>query len=119
SRRRLPGPSSREVRRREPFGVAGVAGAEREPEPAVCDHVRAVGEGDRHLGALLDEEDRDAAVANLGERLEEPLDDRGGETERRLVEQEEVGARDESAGDRQLLLLAAGERSCVPAREVV
>ena len=54
-------------------------------------------------------------VADLAERLEERLDDRRREPERRLVEQEHVGARDERARDRELLLLAAGERSRVAA----
>ena len=51
------------------------------------------------------------AVADLGERLEDDVDDRRREPERGLVEQEHVGRGDERPGDRELLLLAAGERA--------
>src|SRR5262249_4944082 len=63
-----------------------------------------------------DEEDRDAARPHLLERLEEPLDDRRREAERRLVEEQHVGSRDERPRDRELLLLAPRERTGVPAR---
>ena len=45
------------------------------------------------------------------ERLEDDVDDLRREAERRLVEEEEVRPRDERARDRELLLLAAGERA--------
>ena len=42
----------------------------------------------------------------------------GDEAERRLVEQQHVGRGDERAADRELLLLAAGERPCLATAEV-
>src|SRR5205823_5698906 len=68
--------------------------------------------------ALLDEQDRHAALADLAERLEQALDDGRREPERRLVEQEHVRACDERACDRELLLLAAGEGARVARREI-
>ena len=85
------------------------------PQLAVRQHVRAVGERDRALRALLDEQDGDAAVADRGQGGEDRVDHRRREPERRLVEQEHVGAGDERAADRELLLLAAGERAGRPA----
>jgi hypothetical protein len=80
--------------------------------------VRAIRERDRHLGALLDEQDRDAAVADSCERLEQRVDDGRGESERRLVEEQDVGACDKRPRNRQLLLLATRESAGVPPREV-
>src|SRR5581483_5917233 len=79
-------------------------------EVAVREHVRAVCERDRSLRALLDEEDADAALADLLERAEDDVDQLRREPERRLVEQEDARAGRERARDRELLLLAAGER---------
>ena len=73
------------------------------------EHVRAVGEADGELRPLLDEQDRDAALADLRERGEDVVDHRGRESERGLVEKEQVGLGDERPRDRELLLLAAGE----------
>ena len=72
--------------------VAGVGGRVWS-ELAVCDHVGAVGDRDGALGALLDEEHRDAALADLGQRLEDLVDHRRREAERRLVEEQDVGRR--------------------------
>ena len=95
------------------------SGAEREPQLAVRDHVRAVGERDRALRALLDEQHREAALADRGERVEDDVDDARREPERRLVEEQDVGLRDERARDRELLLLAARERARAPPAELV
>ena len=99
-------------------GVAGVGRVEGEPELAVRDQVGAVGEADRALRALLDEQHRHAAAADLGERLEDDVDDLRREAERGLVEEEQPRPGDERAGDRELLLLAARERPRVPAPEL-
>ena len=53
------------------------------------------------------------------ERLEDDVDDGRREAERRLVEQQHVGRGDERARDRELLLLAAGERAGGPAPELL
>ena len=94
------------------------AGVERHPQLSVGEHVRAIGQRDRALRPLLDEQDRDAAVADLAERGEDRIDHRRRETERRLVEQEHVRGGDERAADRELLLLTARERSRLAAAEV-
>ena len=78
--------------------------------------MRAVGERDRALRTLLDEQHREAAVADRGERLEDDVDDARREPERRLVEQQDVRLGDERPRDRELLLLAARERACLAAR---
>ena len=57
-------------------------------------------------------------LANRGERVEDDVDDPRRETERRLVEQQDVGLRDERARDRELLLLAARERARGAASEL-
>src|SRR5262249_8344115 len=91
---------------------------DREPELAVREDVRPVGELRRERGALLDEEDRDAALTDLGEGGEYDLDDRRRKAERRLVEQQQVGPRDDRPGDRGLLLLPAGEVAGAPPSEL-
>jgi len=71
---------------------------------------RPVGEGHSALRALLDEEHDDAALADLQQDVEDDVHDRRGEPERRLVEEQDVGRGEERARDRELLLLASGER---------
>src|SRR4051812_45248918 len=78
-----------------------------------------VGERDGALGALLDEQHREATVADRRERLEDDVDDGGSETERRLVEEQHIRLGDEGACDRELLLLTAGERPRVPPPELL
>ena len=74
-------------------------------------HVRAVGQRHRPLRPLLDEQDREAALANLLQRPEDHVDKLRGEPERGLVEEQHVRIRNEGPRDRQLLLLPAGERA--------
>src|SRR5579872_6879305 len=81
--------------------------------------MRSVCKRNRQLGALLDEQDGDATLPDLAERGEETLDDRRREPERRLVEEQHIGLRDERACDRELLLLAARERPGAAARELL
>ena len=99
-------------------GVVRVGRGQRHPQLPVREHVGPVGERDRALRALLDEQDRDAAVADLRERREDRVDEGRREAERRLVEEEHVGRGDERAADRELLLLAAGERAGLAVAEV-
>src|SRR2546427_228262 len=67
---------SREVGGGEPLRVESLARADRQAQLAVREHVRAVGEGRGERGALLDEQDRDPALADLPQRTEDGLDDR-------------------------------------------
>ena len=93
------GPS---VRRSSPFASTWLRSASR----------------DRPLRALLDEQHREPAVLDRGERVEDDVDDARREAERRLVEQQHVGLGDERPRDRELLLLAAGERARLPRAEL-
>ena len=90
---------------------SAIGRGQRHAQLRVREHIRPVGECDGALRALLDEQDRDAAVADFGERAENRVDERRREAERRLIEEEHVGSGHECAADRQLLLLAAGECS--------
>ena len=85
---------------------------------AVRHHVGAVGERDRALGALLDEQHGHAALADPRECVEDDVHDRRGEPERRLVEEQDGRARHERAGDRELLLLTAREHPGLPRPEL-
>jgi hypothetical protein len=76
--------------------------------------VRAVGRARPSLGALLHEQDRGADLTDLRERLEDPRRRERRQAERRLVEEQDVGASTRARGDRELLLLAA--ESAPPAR---
>src|SRR5436190_7619698 len=76
------------------------------------EHVRTSGRGEREVRVLLDDEDRGALVAvELGEDVEDLLDDQRCEPERGLVEQEESRASHQRAPECEHLLLAAGERA--------
>src|SRR5581483_3914058 len=87
---------------------------ELEPQPAVREHVAAVGERNGSLRTLLDEQDREAAFADASERVEHEVDDLRCEPERGLVEKKHVGLCDERACDRELLLLPPGKRTGMP-----
>ena len=102
-----------------PLGVGRVVGSQREPELAVREHMRAVGERDGALSPLLDEEDPEAPLADRLERREHEVDDRRREPERRLVEEQDRRLRDERPRDRELLLLAPGERPGRPPAKLV
>ena len=67
-----------------------------------------VGKGDSPLRPLLDEEDREAGLPDLRQRLEDEVDDLRRQPERGLVEQQDLGIGGERTPDRKLLLLAIG-----------
>src|SRR5881296_1607138 len=60
---------------------------------------------------LLDHQDRQAARVDLLDLVEEAVENFGCQAERGLVHEEEPGPRHQGAGDREHLLLAAGERA--------
>ena len=95
------------------------AGVSVRPQLAADEHVRAVGEGDRVERALLDEQDRDAALADPAQRLEDAVDGERRQAERRLVEEQHVRLGHQRAADRELLLLAAREVARVAAAELL
>src|SRR5207245_1537246 len=71
----------------------------------------AVAEVERPVDVLLDEQDGDAVlVPQPGDQLEDEPDELRRQPEGWLVEKKQARARHERAGDRKLLLLAAGER---------
>ena len=71
-----------------------------------------MGELQRVKGVLLDEEHRQAfRLVELGDDVEDLLDDQRREAERRLVEQQQPRPAHQRARDRQHLLLAARQRA--------
>src|SRR5580692_485569 len=84
-------------------------------DPAVVQHVSAIGDLDRRAHVLLDEQNREAFPPGRDDNSEHVLDNQRREALRRLVEHEQLGVQDQGAGDRQHLLLAARElRALVP-----
>src|SRR5687767_13267970 len=73
--------------------------------------MRASRERDGPLSALLDEKDRDPALADRRQLLEDLLDECRRQSERRLVQKQHRRARDERPADRELLLLPARQHS--------
>ena len=66
----------------------------------------------RESCVLLDDQDRHPFFdVELSDHVEDLQHDQRGEAERGFVEQQEFGTAQQCAGDRQHLLLAAGERS--------
>src|SRR5258708_17203647 len=87
------------------------AGAGERDLPGLHD-IAAMGEAERVVRVLLDQEHRDLLLlVDLADHLEDLLDDERREAERRLVEQQEARAAHQRAADRQHLLLAARERA--------
>jgi DNA-binding NarL/FixJ family response regulator len=76
--------------------------------------VGPVGERDRARDVLLHEQDGHTVLSDLADRLEEAIDELRSKSQRRLVEQEQPRLREQRAGDRQLLLLASGQRARRP-----
>jgi 3-oxoacyl-[acyl-carrier protein] reductase len=78
---------------------------------AVREHVAAVGDLERQLDVLLDQQHRAAALLRVApDDRQQALDDDGREPEAELVQQQQARAAGERAGDGQHLLLAAGQQ---------
>src|SRR5262249_26896635 len=75
-------------------------------------NVAAVGDGQRHVRVLLDDENRDTCLVHLLDDREAALDEDRREPHRRLVHQQESGPRHQRTAHRDHLLLAARERAC-------
>src|SRR4051812_99755 len=96
-----------------------------ELDAALVEHVAPAGQRQRHLEVLLDEQDGDAGGVDGLQILHQRLDQHGHEPARQLIDQHQLGAGQEAAGERQHLLLAAGEvlaevvQSLARAREVL
>ncbi|KAG1240333.1 hypothetical protein G6F68_017765 [Rhizopus microsporus] len=63
----------------------------------------------RQARVLLDQQDRDAFAGDGAHHLEDLLDHQRRQAHRRLVQQQQLGARDHRAAHRHHLLLAAGQ----------
>ena len=74
-------------------------------------HVGAVGDRQRHVGVLLDHEDRRALAVDLLDDVEHLLDIERRQAHRRLVHADQPRPGHQRAADRHHLLLAAGQRA--------
>ncbi len=122
-----PSPSRRRARRahleeHRPQQVGSLEQLGRrpaEPDLAALHEVRPLGNGQRDVDALLDQDDRRALARASRRRSAASADDHRGEAERQLVDQQHGGLDDERHAEREHLLLAAGQvgrRRCRAAR---
>ena len=93
--------------------VAGqqLGGRAGKSQRAVLQHVGAVGDLERLADVLLDEQHRQAVVAQAPDQREHLLDEDRRQAERRFVEDEQARLGHQAAADRQHLLLAAAHRA--------
>src|ERR1043165_1159229 len=96
-----------EVGRADLVVAEEVSGGALHGDAAVFDDVAAVGDGEAVDDVLLDDEDGDAALADVLDAGEDLLGDLGGQAEGRFVEEEEARGGHEAARDGDHLLLAA------------
>src|SRR5450830_1775659 len=80
-------------------------------DAALLDHIRAAGDVQRRVGVLLGQQHRRAGLVDAGDDLEHLLDHQRGQAQRRLVQQQRLGAAHQRAADRHHLLLPAAERA--------
>ena len=76
---------------------------------ALAHDVHVIHELERQRGVLLDQQDRQALLLELADRLPHALDDDRGEAFGRLVHDQAVRVGHKAAADREHLLLAARE----------
>ena len=88
------------------------------PDAATLEHVGGVGEPERDVRELLDQQDPDPRARHFLERRHEALHDDRRQAQRELVDDHDPRARDEGLGEHDHLLLAAREqaRRRLPAR---
>ena len=84
------------------------------PLLAVGEHDGRVGDAERELHVLLDQDDRRAGlVGDPPDDRQQRLDDHRGETHRQLVDEQHLRPLHQRSTDRELLLLTAGEQAGV------
>src|SRR6185503_2908182 len=89
-------------------------------DQAIDHHVAAVGELERVIGVLLDQEDREAFLGiELADGVEDLAHDQRRQTKRRLVEQQKPRPAHQRARDRQHLLLATRQRAAALAKPLL
>src|SRR3990170_4320945 len=93
-----------------------VGGGVGEDHPAGLEHVTAVRDFERLLGVLLHEQHRRPLGVDLANDAEDLLDEDRGETQRGLVEEENLRPGHQRPTDCQHLLLAAGQRPALLTR---
>ena len=107
-RRLVGGRGALEEDRAQQVGAFEQLGREPvEADRALLHEEGLVGDGERDVHRLLDEDDRDALFLELLDDGEELLDDERCETERQLVDHQHVGLGEEGHRDREHLLLTA------------
>ncbi len=88
------------------------AAGPRQRDQAVDHDIAAMGEFQRVVGVLLDDQHGQAVLPVQGpDRVENLPRDQGGEAERGFVQHQQARAAHQGAADRQHLLLAAGQRA--------
>ena len=80
-----------------------------EADLALLHEVRVLRDGERDVDRLLDEDDRRPDGVDVLDDLQQLLDDHRRETERELVDHQQLRLRDERLREREHLLLAAGQ----------
>src|SRR5215217_3049773 len=106
--------SSRSQVRLLDLGVlAQSCGVVREGDRAGLEHVGPLGDLEREVRVLLDQEDRGALLVDLGDRLVDALDEDRGDAHRGLVEQQQGRLRHQGTPDGEHLLLAARHRAAL------
>src|SRR5687767_3045831 len=111
--RRRPSPGTSDSEERVADELAQVL-AERlarsfVPHAPHLEHVEVVGNLDALADVLVDEQDRDAALAGFEQTVVELVRDDGSEPCRRLVDQQQLRIGDQLLGDREHLGLASGQ----------
>src|SRR5215211_8118378 len=87
--------------------VAQRLGPIRQRDLAGLQHIAPLRDAKREVRVLLHEQDRGALAIDLRDRLVDPLNEDRRDAHRRLVEQEQLGARHQCPSDGEHLLLAA------------
>src|SRR5205085_1107495 len=100
-----------EIGARDALVAAQLVGGAAEHDATLLEDVPAIGDGERRLRHLLDDQEREAVVTQTRERLEYLGHETRRQPERRLVEQQQPGPRHQRTRDREHLLLAARERA--------
>ncbi len=95
----------------DPFGRTELFAASGINDVALFQHVMSIGEVHANLEILFDQQDSDAARPDRRDHALDLLDDDRRESLGWLVEQEELRVVDQSAGNRQHLLLATGQHT--------
>ena len=90
-----------------------LAGVALEPHRALLEEHGAAAQLGGEVERLLDEHARDAGGVDVADDVEQLADDRRRQAERELVDAEQPRVDEQRLGDRELLLLAAGQR-CRP-----